>query len=429
MPTTRLYYDDPYLSDFECNVLRCEPSTRNSSPAPLYEAVTDVTAFYPNSGGQPSDRGVLAGADVVDVIERDGEIIHLTVGSVPLGPANGRVDIERRFDHMQQHTGQHILSAAFASLFGLDTVGFHLGDETSTIDLPALEISHDQAAAAERLACEVVFQNRPVTVKFCKPADLDESQLRKLPDNADRIRLVDIRNFDLTACCGTHVRATGEGGLIKIIGTEHIRNVTRVEFVCGRRALADYRWKNDAVHVAASQLSIHGKELPETLLRLQNQIRQGRRGLEEALDRLRDYEAEEIYSAAVPMNPSGTKVIALTSQKQDIEAVQAVAQRLCRKPRVVALFGSVDGESARLVFARSHDIPLDMSELLRQALPAIDGKGGGTPAYAQGGGSNPGGISEALALAANLARDALRGPSGPTSLTADAHTETEPVTL
>jgi alanyl-tRNA synthetase len=407
VPTTRLYYDDPYLSDFQCNILRCEPSTRNSSPTPLYEAVTDVTAFYPNSGGQPSDRGILAGADVVDVVERDGEIIHLTVGSVPLGLADGRVDIERRFDHMQQHTGQHILSAAFANLFGLDTVGFHLGDETATIDLPICEISNDQAAAAEMLACEVVFQNRPVTTTFRKPCDVDESYLRKLPNNAENIRLVEIDGFDINACCGTHVRATGEVGLIKIIGIERIRSVTRVEFVCGRRALADYRWKNDVVHLAASQLSIHGKELPEAMLRLQNQIRQGRRGLEEALDRLRDYEAEEIYSAAVPLNPSGVRVIALMSQKQDIESVRAVAQKISCKPKVAAFLGCVNGESANLVFARSNDIPLDMSELLQQALPAIDGKGGGSPAYAQGGGKNPDGIPEALALVAGLAKDAL----------------------
>ena len=156
--------------EFTCEVLQCQPATGNSSPTPLYEVITDVTAFYPNSGGQPADRGTLDGADVVDVIERGDTIVHITPAEVPLGPTVGRIDIERRFDHMQQHSGQHILSSAFETLFGLETVGFHLGEEYVTIDLNSPEVSPDQLAAAERLACEVVFQNRPVGGEVLGPA-------------------------------------------------------------------------------------------------------------------------------------------------------------------------------------------------------------------------------------------------------------------
>ncbi|MEA4883183.1 MAG: DHHA1 domain-containing protein [Clostridia bacterium] len=403
MPTERLYYAEPYLRDFTCQVLQCNPAARNSSPTPLNEVITDVTAFYPNSGGQPSDRGTLGGADVVDVIERGDEIIHLTVASVPPGPATGRVDIERRFDHMQQHTGQHILSGAFSSLFGLDTVGFHLGDETVTIDLNAPDVSYDQTAAAERLACEVIFQNRPINAAFWGREAIDTSRLRKMPTRTENIRLVDITGFDLSPCGGTHTRATGEVGLIKITRTERIRGTTRVEFVCGRRALADYRWKNDVVHVSSSLLSVHGRELADAIDRLQTGLREARKEAETAADLLRDVQASQMYDSAEPIGSLGIKLIVRAYDGEGIDHLKALAHRLCERPLAVALLGSSSGASAHLVFEKSHDVPVDVSNLLRQVLPTVDGKGGGTQLIAQGGGRNPAALPEALSSAAALA--------------------------
>ena len=426
MPTKRLYYNDPYLRDFACQVLHCEPAVRNSHSAPLYEVITDVTAFYPNSGGQPSDRGTLASADVVDVIERDDDIVHITSTAVPLGPAQGRIDIERRFDHTQQHSGQHILSGAFASLFGVETVGFHLGDEYVTIDLSAPDISHDQWAAAERLACEVVFQNRPVTATFWDRDALnnaiDPSRLRKLPTRAENIRLVDIDGFDLTPCGGTHVRASGEVGLIKITRTERVRGITRVEFVCGRRALADYRWKNQVAYDAAAMLSVHARDLPESVSRLQMQLRDSARQLEHALKDLYEYQAAAMYDNAEPAGPSGIRVVSWASTSgHDIGYLKMLAHKICEHPSTVALLGSSNGESAHVVFEKSHDVSIDMAKLLREVLPAVDGKGGGTHQIAQGGGRRPEKLPHAISMAASMVSKVAVGIEAETAASADRH--------
>lgn len=404
--TKRLFYSDPLMREFQCQVLQCEPSTRNSSPAPLYEVTTDVTAFYPNSGGQPSDRGTLDGADVIDVIERGDTIIHITPASVPLGPCVGRIDIERRFDHTQQHSGQHILSGAFATLFGIETVGFHLGDEYVTIDLDSEELSPDQLAAAERLACEVVFQNRPVESKFWDPQAIDNSRLRKMTNRTENIRLVDIEDFDLSPCGGTHVRATGEVGLIKIIRTERVRGITRVEFVCGRRALADFRLKNTSALAAASALSVHVRELSEAIERLVEQGRDTRRKLERSEAELADFRAEQMYNGSQPMDGSGVRVVSSVSDGNTIDELKALAHRICERPGAIALLGSTVNGSAQVVFGRSADVSYDMAALLKHILPEVEGKGGGIPALAQGGGKRPERLPYAIDLAAKIVSEA-----------------------
>ncbi len=401
--TTRLYYSDPLLMEFNCRVLQCEPSSYNSSSTPVYEVITDVTAFYPNSGGQPSDRGTLDGADVIDVIERDDTIVHITPADVPLGPTTGRIDIERRFDHMQQHSGQHILSAAFAQLFDLTTVGFHLGDEYVTIDLDATEISPDQLAAVERLACEVVFQNRPVESKFWDPAALDRSKLRKPTNRLEDIRIVDIDGFDFSACGGTHVRATGEVGLIKITRTERLRNITRVEFVCGRRALADYRLKNAVAIASAAAMSVHVRELPEATERLLAQGRELHRTIEHARAELDQYRAQRIYDAAEVLGNSGVRIVRMTSGSDTIDGIKSIAQKVTQLPGAVALLATTSSGTAQLVFARSADVAIDVNKLLKQALTEVEGRGGGTPALAQGGGKRVDNLEHALDMAAAAA--------------------------
>lgn len=413
MPTTRLYYSDPLLREFSCNVLQCEPSSHNSSSTPVYEVITDVTAFYPNSGGQPSDRGTLDGADVIDVIERDDIVIHITPADVPLGPTTGRIDIERRFDHMQQHSGQHILSAAFARLFRFETVGFHLGDEYVTIDLDATEISPDQLAAVERLACEVVFQNRRVESKFWNPEALDRSKLRKPTSRVDNIRIVDIDDFDLSACGGTHVRATGEVGLIKITRTERLRNITRVEFVCGRRALSDYRLKNSVALASAAAMSVHVRELPEAIERTLAQGRELHRAMEHARAELDQYRAERMYGATEPLGDSGIRVVKMVSAAESVDGLKSIAQRITQMPGAVVLFGSTANGSAQLVFARSADVSLDASKFLREVLPEVEGRGGGMPALAQGGGKRPDNLERALNMAAEAISRVLQASVTP----------------
>lgn len=411
VPTTRLYYSDPLLREFSCNVLQCEPSSHNSSSTPVFEVITDVTAFYPNSGGQPSDRGTLDGADVIDVIERDDTVVHITPADVPLGPTTGRIDIERRFDHMQQHSGQHILSAAFARLFGFETVGFHLGDEYVTIDLNTTEISSDQLAAVERLACEVVFQNRRVESKFWDPAALDRTRLRKPTDRMENIRIVEVEDFDLSACGGTHVRATGEVGLIKIVRTERLRNITRVEFVCGRRALADYRLKNSVALASAAALSVHVRQLPEAVDRLLAQGREMHRTIERTNAELDHFRAERMYGTADMLGGSGIRLIKLVSTTEAPDSLKSIAQRITQMPGAVVLFGSTANGTAQLVFARSADVSLDVSKILREVLPEVDGRGGGAPALAQGGGKRPDSLKRAIDMAAESVAHAIQVPA------------------
>jgi alanyl-tRNA synthetase len=410
VPTKRLYHSDPLLMEFTCEVLQCQPATGNSSPTPLYEVITDVTAFYPNSGGQPADRGTLDGADVVDVIERGDTIVHITPAEVPLGPTVGRIDIERRFDHMQQHSGQHILSSAFETLFGLETVGFHLGEEYVTIDLNSPEVSPDQLAAAERLACEVVFQNRPVEAKFWDPQSIDWSRLRKPTSRTENIRLVEIADFDLSPCGGTHVRATGEVGLIKITRTEKVRNVTRVEFVCGRRALSDYRLKNSAALCAAAALSVGVSELPDAVQRLLAQVREVRRAHEHARAELDQYRAERMYNEARAMGESGIRLVTQVSDSATMDQLKSLAQRVCQMPSAVALMASTATGNPQLVFARSQDVDLDVARLLRDVLPELEGKGGGTPFLAQGGGKRLDRLGHVMNLASELAAGLARRP-------------------
>jgi len=237
--TNRLYYDDSYLKEFTAVVLAA--SNEGGKPA----VVLDRTAFYPTSGGQPHDTGTLGRARVLNVEETpSGDIIHILDSPLQPGPVSGLVDWERRFDHMQQHTGQHILSQAFIVAAQAQTVSFHLGQETSTIDIDLPDPSPQIVEKAESLATGIVFENRPVQVLKVDRAKLSELGVRKESQREGEIRVIDVEGFDRSPCGGTHVRRTGEIGLIALLGLERYKGGTRVEFVCGGRALKVFRTEN-----------------------------------------------------------------------------------------------------------------------------------------------------------------------------------------
>jgi alanyl-tRNA synthetase len=391
----RLYYDDPFRVDFSARVM--ERLTLGQRPA----VVLDQTCFYPESGGQPGDRGDLNGVAVLDTQEReqDGAVLHVLAAPLDSDGVRGRVDWSRRLDHMQQHTGQHILSQACQSLLGADTVGFHLSDETVTIDLTVEGLSAGQATLVENAANQIIYEDRPVVCRFVAKEEMDRLPLRKAPKVAGEVRIVEVRGYDWSPCGGTHVRAAGQVGIIALRKWERKGAVVRLEFLCGQRALADYRWKNAAVNRLAAGLSIKDRELPETVERLAAGASESRRLLNLANEKLLGFEAAELAGAAF----ASPGVVVRVWSDRSAEEVRRLARRTVERPGLVALLGVAAGDKAHLIFACSADQSADMNALLKAVSPLIGGRGGGTPSLAQGGGP----LVDALPAALKAAQEAL----------------------
>ena len=369
--THRLYYTDSYLREFDATVIDVHP--RNAHVG----VVLDRTAFYPTSGGQPHDTGTLNNLPVIDVLEDEEDRIVHVVAERLQGTVKGAVDWLRRFDHMQQHTGQHILSQACLRTLGAQTRAVHLGGEVSTLDLDRPEMSAEAVASAEDLANQIVFEDRPVLVREFEEADLVSLQLRRPPKKHGRIRVVEVEDFDRSACGGTHVRRTGEVGPIKIRRWERFKGGTRVEFYCGWRALRDYRWKNALTLELASQLTVKDAEVLGAVSRLAGQLRDRDRVLADVQDRLIDLEARQ----RLAQTPGPPYLVAAVVPEWTTAMVTAMAGRLAKADSTVAVLGSSEGH---LVIARSADLDLDAAALLTQVVQQHGGRGGGRPAYAQG---------------------------------------------
>jgi len=404
--TKRLYYADSYRTRFSARVI--ERLTWNDRPA----VVLDSTAFYPTSGGQPADRGTLGGVTVLDVIvrESDGAILHVLEHALSEAETEGVLDWPRRFDHMQQHTGQHILSAAFEQVLSADTVGFHLGAETSTVDLNTARLDAATVTPVEELANQVVWENHPVSARFVGPDELAALPLRRPPAVEGPVRLVEIagplthrrrtggagsgsnpssalsgRCFDVNPCGGTHVAHTGEIGLIKIVRLDHRGDETRVEFLCGGRALRDYRAKNTMAHRLAGLLTVGHWELDQAVERLQAEAKQLRRDMRRAHGRLLKVEAAELAETAVVHGPYRVVRHVWETPGKPPGELRALAQELAQRPDTVALLAAI-GERTFLCFAHAEGLHLDVATLLREACTQLGGKGGGRPHLAQGSG-------------------------------------------
>ena len=388
---SRLYYSDSYTRSFRASVV--ERTEVNNQPA----VVLDATYFYPTGGGQPNDTGTIAGVAVLDVITRpeDKAVMHVLAGSIEMDAVDCTIDWQRRFDHMQQHTGQHILTQSFVQTSGLHTVGFHLSADTVTIDLDASLLSPEAIAAAEDLANQIIWENRPVTARLVDPNDAEGVRMRRVPGQlaTDGLRVVDIQGFDQTACGGTHVAHTGEIGQIKVIRAEKRGDKFRVEFRCGGRALADYRQKNAVTIGLMADLTVGLDEVRPAVARLQDAAREAQRSLKAASARLLELDAAEML-ANLPES-EGVRVLARVFADKDAMELRTLASILTKTEGVLALLAAPAGERVNLVFARGASVDADMSVLLRQALSELPGgKGGGQPQLAQGG---------AIALASDVA--------------------------
>ncbi|MBN1122193.1 MAG: hypothetical protein JXJ17_14040 [Anaerolineae bacterium] len=381
--TRRLYYDDAYTTVFEARII--ERLAVDGQPA----VVLDQTCFYPEGGGQPADRGTMAGVEVADVFtcEDDRAVVHVLGAEIPSDGVFCEIDWPRRFDHMQHHTGQHILTQAFVQLIGANTIGFHLGAEVVTIDLDIPQIDPSDLEAVEELANRVIFENRSVVVRVIDPDQADDVRVRKMPDHLSTggLRVVEVEGFDATACGGTHVSRTGEIGLLKIIRLEKHGDETRVEFLCGSRALRDYRQKHAILSDLSASLTCGYWEIDGAIERLRGDLKEARSKLKSASKQLLTYEVDRLVDETQP-NASGVRVIKMAFPDGDASDIRALASRLIGEPDTVVLFG-VPGEKAQVIAARSENLSQDMNIALKAALGVLGSdRGGGRPDFCQGGG-------------------------------------------
>lgn len=368
----RRYYADSYTREFKTQVAATAPVNSR------WAAILEETYFYPTSGGQPHDTGRLGNAAVVEVAirETDGAVLHLLDAPLPPGPVEGRIDWPRRFDHMQQHSGQHILSQAFERVAQAPTIGFHLGAERVSIDLGVAALADSLLADAEALANDVVTANAAVRAWFPDPQELRALALRKQPEVSGPLRVVAIGDFDFSACGGTHVATTAEIGLIAVLRTERLKRGVRVEFLCGGRARGDYTRKHGILRELSATLTCAPAEVGASVTRLQESLQETRRALAEYQERALDAEAAQLLELAAPHG--ALRVVRVGCVERPIDEVKGLALRLTSTPDIVALLG-IAGSRTQLIFARSENLSLDLKPAFQFALESLGGgRGGGS---------------------------------------------------
>lgn len=393
--TRRLYLQDPYTTSFDADVVE----TRQTDDGPAW--VFAETYFYPESGGQPFDLGTIAGVQVKKIVEtEDDTVLHVVDRVTDATRVHCEIDGARRRDHMQQHSGQHILSAAFVSAADAHTTSFHLGANVSTIDVDKTTLTVEDIDRAERAANEIARRGVTIRSRIVTQDEACELDLRKPPPAGNALRIVEVEGFDQQACCGTHPRSTSEVAPIVVRSVEKVKDGTRVVFLCGERVLADYHDTVSRVRSLASVLSSAEADLVDTATRLQDE----RKAMGKALRKLENEtllrEAESWMNESVELD--GVHVLAKTTSELGPAELRALATRLVETSGRIVLLGSVADGRAHLVFARSEDGRADMGALIRGALSAVDGRGGGSPSIAQGGGPEIAGLDNALAAAKQL---------------------------
>src|SRR5687768_13061027 len=357
MSSDRLYYTDSYLVEFDAVVREVHLQ------GDRWKVVLDRTAFYPTSGGQPFDTGTIGEAIVLDVFDQeDGTIGHLIDRELETNTrVRGHVDWNRRFDHMQQHTGQHLLSAAFDREAGAKTVSFHLGTVASTIDLDK-ELQADQIARVEDVVNKVLWEDREVCVKFVTASEAAKLPLRKEPAREGDLRIIDIKDYDLSACGGTHVRRTGAIGVIAISGVERFKGGLRVEFVCGGRALRAFRSLKNAVGGSVRLLSVLPDELPSAIEKLQVEGRTQQKSQEGLYERLAAHEAATLAASGEQIGTAN--VVAVAVSGWDANGLKKLASSIVAKPATIAVLITTESPTLAVV-ARSQDLSLDTGTVLK----------------------------------------------------------------
>lgn len=358
----------------------------------------DRTAFYPTGGGQPSDTGTINGARVVECIDEEDEgVTHVVHGATfDVGQiVNCVVDWERRFDHLQQHTGQHILSQAFVKLFDADTHGFRMMENISEIDVALNDPTDSKIERAVELANKIIWENHPVIIRNVTDEEAASMPLRKESSRQGELRLIEIEGFDLTPCGGTHAKRTGEVGIIVVRSWSRAKGMTRIEFAAGKRAQFDYNKANQTARDVAIQFSVGRDEAVAAVSRLIEENKNMTRRLRSLEELASKVEADELKQQAKIIE-NDVQVISRIFDGRDAESLKRMAHALVESPKTVVFLASRDADAARLVFARSSDAEGDMNLLMKEACAALDGRGGGKPDLAQGGGKNTENLDEVL---------------------------------
>lgn len=411
--TERLYYHNSFLYDFVAALM-----DRRTLPDGRTALVLDRTVFYPTSGGQVFDTGWLeleplegdsAGsrpklrvAEVIDE-ESTGEVLHVVEPinneKIPEGPVRvfGFVDVDRRCDHMQQHSAQHVLSAAFVKLFEMPTVSFHMGEESCTIDLDAKSLTVEQVRRAEMRANEIIWDDRGVGVIFATPEQAQSMGVRKIPPvEREKLRLVNIDDFDLCACGGTHVKSTGQIGSVFVRKIEKAKQGYRVEFVAGARAVSTARKDYEALAEAGTLFSTHLWEVPSQIRKNQEDAKGAVKQQHRLHEEIAELQAAKILAETPDVQ--GEKIVALVLADRELAFVKLLAQKLTAASKsCVALLGAASGQAA-LVFAQSKGMKHDMGALMKEAMAALGSRGGGNRDMAQGGAPDANRLQEIIEI-------------------------------
>ena len=376
--TERLYYDDAFLCEFDAAVIACEPAGNR------WHLRLDRTAFYPTSGGQPFDKGKLNDVAVVEVSDEQGdEIVHVVERPIVSTEVHGVIDWQRRFDHMQQHTAQHMLSAAFIELFGFPTVSFHLGRDISTIDLATPSVVARHLEEAERRVDEIIFEDREITVRYGTTEELAQQGIRKKVEREGMLRVIDIEGFDRQPCGGTHLSRTGQAGMLLIRKCERQKQNWRVEFTAGFRSLGAARSDLAVLRRAAEQTGCGMAELAQMVGKMQDERRASQHEAKKLTERLAELEASELLSSKAESSADGTcKIVSAVFEDAPASYLAMLAAKLVRNSSARTVLASRSAKA--IVLAQSAGLPGDLGASLRELLAKVGGKGGGSKVFAQG---------------------------------------------
>ena len=334
--TDKLYYNDPYTLEFFAEIKEVKTFEQNK-----YSVILDKTYFYPTSGGQPFDTGTINNIKVIDVFEKEGEIYHIVESPVEIGKMHGKIDYHRRLEHMQHHTGQHLLSQAFIQVLKAPTVSFHLGTEISTIEIIIKDLTIEQVNDVEELANDIIYQNRNINILYVNESEINELSLRKKPKKkcaSGDIRVIEIEDFDLSPCGGTHAKMTGELGLIKIIGWEKYKGNLRVDFLCGRRAIIDYRFKNRVIKNIANKFSTKDKQIEDIIYKSIDETKTIQRELTSVKKEITKYITKELLENADNYNE--LRLVTKEIENTDINSLKQLGLELINEKKILIFLAS-----------------------------------------------------------------------------------------
>ena len=406
--TEKIYHTDPLTRAFDAEVVSV---STEKNPCTL---VLNRTAFYPEGGGQPADRGHIAGFPVRDVQKRDDTVVHLLEAGAEALPGvgdsvRGELDWEHRFDYMQQHTGQHIISASMIHVGGYNTVAVHQGERYTTVECDTADIPDRDLQGIEELANATVGRNLAVQAFSASDAEIPDLGLRRAPKVSGVIRIVEIDGFDRVACGGVHTPTTGAVGMIKLTGVERIRGNIRTIWKIGRRALDDFREKTDIVNALVDRFSAQPHEIVARAERLEQALKQAQYDYRAVVERLAGLRVEHLIASADPSQP--VRVVSHRGHAESAELVRAMAEQITAQQRVCALILNATDERLQWLIACSPDVALDFELVRRELLPIIEGRGGGKPGIWQGVGSRVS-AAEAMEQAFRALADRVASPSG-----------------